>query len=51
MPVKVGCASDYNKNHPGRIRKKRDEETVLPSCNKRYVGLIDDDTYRTGSAH
>jgi hypothetical protein len=31
MPVKVGCASDYNKNHPERIQKKRDEETAQAS--------------------
>jgi len=37
MPVKVGCASDYNKNHPDSIQKKRDEETVVLVANKRYV--------------
>ena len=40
MPVKVGCASDYNKNHPDSIRKKRDEETVVLVANKRY-GWVD----------
>ena len=40
MPVKVGCASDYNKNHPERIRKKRDEETIVLVANKRY-GWVD----------
>ena len=38
MPVKVGCASDYNKNHPESIRKKRDEETVV--LIRDMVGLI-----------
>ena len=36
MPVKVGCASDYNKNHPDNIQKKRNEETVVLVANKRY---------------
>ena len=36
MPVKVGCASDYNKNRPERIQKKRDEETIVLVANKRY---------------
>ena len=36
MPVKVGCASDYNINHPDRIRMKRDEETLVLVANKRY---------------
>ena len=46
MPVKVGCASDYNKNHPDSIRKKRDEETVVLVANKRY-GLVDCDEHIT----
>ncbi len=36
MTVKVGCASDYNKNHTDRIRKKRHEETVVLVANKRF---------------
>jgi uncharacterized protein YeaO (DUF488 family) len=36
MPVKVDCASEYNKNRPDRIRKKRDEETIVLVANKRY---------------
>jgi hypothetical protein len=36
MPVKVGCALDYNKNHPDNIQKKRNEETVVLVANKRY---------------
>ena len=46
MPVKVGCASDYNKNHPDRTRKKRDEETVVLVANKRY-GWVDCDEHIT----
>ena len=46
MPVKVGCASDYNKNHPERIRKKRDEETIVLVANKRY-GWVDFDEHIT----
>jgi uncharacterized protein YeaO (DUF488 family) len=46
MPVKVGCASDYNKNHPDRIRKKRDEETVVLVANKRF-GWVDCDEHIT----
>ena len=46
MPVKVGCASDYNKNHPDSIRKKRDEETVVLVANKRY-GWVDCDEHIT----
>jgi uncharacterized protein YeaO (DUF488 family) len=34
MPVKVGCASDYNKNHPRR--KYRDKETVVLVAIRRY---------------
>jgi uncharacterized protein YeaO (DUF488 family) len=44
MPVKVGCASDYNKNHPDSIRKKRDEETVVLVANNRY-GWVDCDEH------
>ena len=44
MPIKVGCASDYNKNHPDRIRKKRDEETVVLVANKSY-GWVDFDDH------
>ncbi len=46
MPVKVGCASDYNKNHPDRIRKQRNEETVVLVANKRY-GEVDCDEHIT----
>ena len=45
MPVKVGCASDYNKKYPDSIRGKRDEETVLVA-NKRY-GRVDCDEHIT----
>ena len=44
MPVKVGCASDYNKNHLDRIRKKRDEETIVLVANKSY-GWVDFDDH------
>lgn len=44
MPVKVGCASDYNKNHPDRIGKKRDEETIVLVANKSY-GWVDFDDH------
>jgi uncharacterized protein YeaO (DUF488 family) len=44
MPVKVGCASDYNKNHPYRIRKKRNEETIVLVANKSY-GWVDIDDH------
>ena len=44
MPIKVGCASDYNKNHPDRIRKKRDEETIVLVANKSY-GWVDYDDH------
>jgi uncharacterized protein YeaO (DUF488 family) len=44
MPVKVGFASDYNKNHPDRIRKKRDEETIVLVANKSY-GWVDFDDH------
>ena len=40
MPVKVGCASNYNENHPDRIRKKKDEETIVLVANKSY-GWVD----------
>ena len=46
MPVKVGCASDYNKKHANRIPKKRDEETVVLVANKRY-GWVDFDEHIT----
>ena len=42
MPVKAGCASDYNKNHPDSIGKKRDEETIVLVANKSY-GWVDFD--------
>jgi uncharacterized protein YeaO (DUF488 family) len=44
MQVKVGCASDYNKNRPDRIRKKRDEETIVLVANKSY-GWVDFDDH------
>ena len=37
MPVKLGCASDYNKNHPERIQKKRDEETIAANCQQEIM--------------
>ena len=46
MPVKVGCASDYNKHHPERIQKKRDDETVVLVAHKRF-GLVDCDEHVT----
>ena len=49
MPVKVGCASDYNKNRPERIQKKRDEETIVLVANKRY-GWVDFDEHITDLA-
>jgi hypothetical protein len=49
MPVRLGCASDYNKNHPDRIRKNREEETVVLVANKRFGWLIVTKYYRTGS--
>ena len=39
MPVKLGCASDYNKNHPDRIRQKREKETIILVANKKFVWL------------
>ena len=51
MPVKVGCASDYNKNHPDRIGKKRDEETIVSSGEQElWLGRLRQSYYRTGSA-
>jgi uncharacterized protein YeaO (DUF488 family) len=44
MPVKVGCASDYNKNHPDLIRQKREEETIVLVANKRF-GWVDCDEH------
>lgn len=44
MPIKLGCASDYNKNHHDRIRKGRDRETVILIANKKY-GWIDCDEH------
>jgi len=46
MPVKVGCTSDYNINHPDRIRNKREEETVILVANKRF-GWVDCDEHIT----
>jgi uncharacterized protein YeaO (DUF488 family) len=46
MPVKVGCASDYNMTHADRIPKRRDEETVVLVANKRY-GWVDSDEHIT----
>ena len=43
MPVKAGCASDYNKNHPDSIGKKRDEETIVLVANKSYSWVDFDD--------
>ena len=36
MPVKLGCASDYNRKLTDRIHKKREEETVILVANKRF---------------
>ena len=46
MPVKLGCASDYNKNHPDRIRQKREKETIILVANKRF-GWVDCDEHIT----
>jgi len=46
MPVKVGCASDYNKYHPERIRKSRDKETVVLIANRRF-GWVECDEHNT----
>jgi hypothetical protein len=37
MPVKVGCASDYNKNHPDRIRKKNRKKLFTTVLNTQAV--------------
>jgi hypothetical protein len=37
MPVRVGCASDYNKNDTDRIRKTRKRETVVLVANRKYA--------------
>jgi hypothetical protein len=42
MPIKLGCASDYNKNHPNWIRKTRERETVVLIANRRH-GWVDCD--------
>ena len=44
MPIKLGCASDYNKNHPDRIRKTRERETVILVANRKY-GWVDCDEH------
>ena len=46
MPVKLGCASDYNRKLPDRIRKKREEETVVLVASKRF-GWVDCDEHIT----
>jgi uncharacterized protein YeaO (DUF488 family) len=46
MPVKLGCASDYNRKFPDRIHKKREEETVVLVANKRF-GWVDCDEHIT----
>jgi hypothetical protein len=52
MSVKVGCASDYNKIHPDRIQKKKDEEAVVLAANKEiWLGGLRRTYYRTGSGH
>ena len=48
MPVKVGCASDYNKNRPDNTQKKRNEETVVLVANKRYGRLIMTNIFQKG---
>ena len=47
MPVKVGCASDYNKIHSDRIQKKRDEEAVVLVANNKRYGWVDFDEHIT----
>jgi uncharacterized protein YeaO (DUF488 family) len=42
MPIRVGCASDYNKNHPAR--KARDKETVILVANRKF-GWVDYDEH------
>ncbi len=34
MPIRVACASDYNKNHP--TRKGRENETIILVANRRF---------------
>jgi uncharacterized protein YeaO (DUF488 family) len=46
MPVKLGCACDYNRKFPDRIHKKREEETVVLVANKRF-GWVDCDEHIT----
>lgn len=36
MPIKLGCASDYNKKRPDNIPKSRDKEVVILVANRRY---------------
>ena len=40
MPVKVGCASDYNKNHPDRIERKETKKQLSLLPIRDMVGLI-----------
>ena len=47
MPVKVGCASDYNKIHSDRIQKKRDEEAIVLVANNKRYGWVDFDEHIT----
>jgi uncharacterized protein YeaO (DUF488 family) len=35
MPIRIGCASDYNKNQPPR--KSRDKETIILIANRRFA--------------
>ena len=42
MPIRVACASDYNKNHPAR--KGRDKETIILVANRRF-GWVDCDDH------
>ena len=37
MPIKLGCASYYNKNHPDRVRKTRERETVVLVATRKYA--------------
>jgi hypothetical protein len=46
MPIKVDCASDYNRKLPDRIREKREEETIVLVANKRF-GWVDCDKHIT----
>jgi uncharacterized protein YeaO (DUF488 family) len=42
MPIRLACASDYNKNHSPR--KGRDNETIILVANRRF-GWVDCDEH------